>query len=249
MLQKIFVIIATSFIAHTACSMDINYLLNPAPVISPQETASLPQATIISDKKKFTCDSCTKKFSSQSNLCTHKKNIHEKHRFYCNVKDCKKYFNTTLSAKRHRKDLHNITGHICYYPECIYQGNSSSELQSHTQTIHIYHPYKDKFFWCNIDTCDAKFSTRDSIKKHRSKEHNIHDYICFYEGCKKSFGIRGKLQNHTRYKHPKSLEFTCSDETCKQTFLTDDELINHITSDHIIEAQIVSPQECIQESA
>jgi len=228
MTQKIFIIFSVNLIASTMHSMDIKFLLNPIPAISSQETASLSQTITISDKKKIICDLCPKKFSFKSSLYYHKRNVHKKHIFYCNIDNCKEYFTYPLAVKTHRKNEHNTIGCICYHYGCTQQYDSGPELSSHTQQMHmlrediIYHKchlcekqyaiknqlidhiwtkHEGNFFWCNFGDCNKKFVIRNSVKNHRSKAHEINDYLCFYKGCKESFIDGEKLRIHSTYEH------------------------------------------------
>ncbi|XP_043204759.1 zinc finger and BTB domain-containing protein 17-like isoform X2 [Amphibalanus amphitrite] len=118
-----------------------------------------------SDTKPFICQVCKKGFNLENHLNMHVRAIHLGETPYeCHV--CHKRFPYKSSLKNH---VHVHTGdksHCC--PTCGKRFSTAKILRSHSFTHRAEKPYK-----CDYRPCDASFSRKDLLARHRLSSHGI----------------------------------------------------------------------------
>ena len=119
----------------------------------------LPQ-TVDPDMRSFSCQLCTSKLKSRSNLNNHIKAVHEKDKpFECLICSVRFSFNSQL--KKHSKNVHEKTYNYVKCQLCIPEKLfSKSYLKDHVRSVHE----KIKLFKCQM--CLLTFSHNNSLKYH-----------------------------------------------------------------------------------
>ena len=111
----------------------------------------------------YLCVTCSKVFSTQSNLNYHVKTIHLKE---CNFKclHCQKSFTQNSSLQTHIKTVHlNERNFKC--PHCNKVFGRNSSLQSHIKTVHL----NERNFKC--PHCNKVFGRNSSLQRHINAIH------------------------------------------------------------------------------
>ena len=123
----------------------------------------MEESTAIDDRK-FSCEVCLRKFSSEKSLIGHKKQFHEKHDFKCDQCDFTTYENYRL--KYHKLHRHEKgTRFPC--DQCSYVTNFRSTLNKHIKAQH------EKRFDHSCTVCGKGFRVKTFMAKHMLHKHDI----------------------------------------------------------------------------
>ena len=123
----------------------------------------MEESTAIDDRK-FSCEVCLRKFSSEKSLIGHKKQFHEKHDFKCDQCDFTTYENYRL--KYHKLHRHEKgTRFPC--DQCSYATNFRSTLNKHIKAQH------EKRFDHSCTVCGKGFRVKTFMAKHMLHKHDI----------------------------------------------------------------------------
>ena len=176
-----------------------------------------------SNRKDFTCETCSKDFSTNYQLKRHVNNIHavnNENIFQCSI--CDKVFSKKMLLKKHETTFHRVPTKKCdFCGKCF---KETSKLNVHIKRVHEK-SYKAKCHICNKDIdkrhlkehvdrhenksynctiCGRKFSTKADMTKHDEIVHkNIYNYKC--EKCNKRFSSKTNLESHI-----------CTCQSCKR---------------------------------
>ena len=116
------------------------------------------------DNRKFSCEICLRKFSSEKSLSGHKKQFHEKHDFKCDQCDFTTYENYRL--KFHKMHKHEKgTRFPC--DQCSYASNFRATLDRHVKEQH------EKRFDHSCTVCGKEFMKKSVMAKHMLHKHDI----------------------------------------------------------------------------
>jgi hypothetical protein len=132
--------------------------------------------------RKFTCDICTKVFSSKSNFVYHLTTHQMGHQVQCNL--CGKRLKNKICLKKHMT-MHSETKFAC--ESCDYSSANKQCLVNH-QKIH----HSDvKPFKC--ETCGNSFKLKNTLINHINAMHKgLRKYQC--EFCEKTFVSSGNCK-------------------------------------------------------
>ena len=119
---------------------------------------------------------------------------------------CQKTFTIARNLTRHMA-VHSREDETCQCPHCDKVFQSNRYLQLHIKVHAEQKPFK-------CDDCDASFGGITKLKKHRGKEHNIHEqHICPI--CGMIYKHRKTLDDHM-LDHDSTSSFLCSQ--CGKSF-------------------------------
>ena len=114
------------------------------------------------DEKKYTCNMCILKFSSESKLKVHKQLKHVKAELY-NCDKCEFTTRVKRSMESHVNSIHKGIKYEC--EECGHQSTQTTSLKAHKRTMHGIDLFK-------CQTCKSEFKILSKLKKHVADEHN-----------------------------------------------------------------------------
>lgn len=177
--------------------------LSPEPPDPPLEKDAL---------KPHSCDSCTYRCNSRSNLLKHMKMHTGKKEFLCNVCGYKCYFRATL--KKHER-IHSgeqpFACTMCDY-RCCFQSNLVRHVRTHTG--------QDKKYSCTL--CDYRCPVRQSLVSHMKKHTGEKPFKCTV--CDYRCALKSNMVQHMNT-HTGERTYTC--DTCDNKYSTRSNLIRH----------------------
>lgn len=140
-------------------------------------------------RKKFECDQCDYKCSTNGNLQKHIKSVHDKIKDYACDK-CKFKSSTNVDLQKHIKNVHNKAKDFgC--DQCDAKFSTNGNLQRHIKAVHD----KIKDFGC--DQCDFKCLEDSTLQHHiRSVHDKLKPHGC--DNCNYKFSTNGHLQRHIK---------------------------------------------------
>lgn len=111
--------------------------------------------------KMFTCELCASSFYTLSELCNHKRMIHEKgkHIYKCDICNYTSYRSETLKKHKKRHTGSNICCQICGF------------FVPNTEALALHHKRHLKKFQC--PHCELKYARKDSLHKHVKAKHKF----------------------------------------------------------------------------
>lgn len=176
--------------------------------------------------KKFKCDLCSNKFTSDTALFKHCTESHIKN-FKCNT--CKKMFWTQEGLKLHITTKHSVPTFKCR--ECPKILTSENFRDRHEQSMHgiddafIRKINNDRPFKC--DECENTFTTHNGRKHHI---HAVHDRITYdCEICDIKYTTKWYLNKHLQNVHG-NYNFIC--DICNMRFAAQSSLKRHMKKLH-----------------
>ncbi|KAJ0176100.1 hypothetical protein K1T71_008274 [Dendrolimus kikuchii] len=166
-----------------------------------------------SGKKPYVCATCTKGFSTRSNLTRHEK-IHTGIRpFACDI--CKKTFVDGYKLQCHKKVVHSgVKKFAC--SRCDRAFGQRGHLVEHEKSHYKIRPF-------NCSKCDKAFSMRSNLKRHLKTHADSKRYFCSF--CKMSYKKHSQLMVHER-SHTGEKPFEC--DLCGVTTASKSEIKVHI---------------------
>jgi len=145
-------------------------------------------AKTVHGEKKFSCNTCGKKFPHKGVLNAHKK-THSNLLLTCSV--CQESFKDSSYFKKHVRAHAGSRPHAC--KTC-----GKSYLQYSHLKVHMSLHTKDKAFECNI--CQKTFRLSKSFREHQNMHQNIKNFKCShcsYSTCFRK-NLHAHLKNHER---------------------------------------------------
>ncbi|EXL40159.1 hypothetical protein FOCG_17262 [Fusarium oxysporum f. sp. radicis-lycopersici 26381] len=93
--------------------------------------------------------------------------------FQCSESDCKKWFGSNRDLNKHIRYTHDKP-FCCEADEnCLFKAGARRDLQRHYYVVHReYAKDKGYFQYLECDSCGAKFTRRDNLKRHQLEYHN-----------------------------------------------------------------------------
>ena len=180
--------------------------------------------------KLYTCNSCSKRYTSKAGLKNHFKIQHEGYRYPCN--ECNYQATDPGVMKRHTEALHEQISYPCDY--CDYSASRKDTLRIHQIAKHIDKSKKqsdkskkhtDVKYYC--DQCDYKGKKLSSFKNHKKAMHGNTRHICnvcHYEASRGSILKRHKQSTH------EGLMYPCDE--CNHSFTRMEHLRRHQQTKH-----------------
>ncbi|KAJ5917505.1 hypothetical protein N7466_011059 [Penicillium verhagenii] len=124
-------------------------------------------------KKRHVCQTCEKAFRSPYALRMHQLTHTDLKPFHCSYEGCDQSFNHKSNMRRHK--LLHLT------PEM--------QVSEHQKKRHV------------CQTCDKAFRDLSALHIHHRTHTGVKPFRCSYEGCGKSFTIKGNMTKHERMLH------------------------------------------------
>nr|GMC84232.1 transcription factor IIIA-like isoform X1 [Ipomoea batatas] len=174
--------------------------------------------------KLFECtvECCNRKFSFQSNMKRHVKEMHDQcdssnidspKQYVCSEAGCGKVFKYASKLKAH-EDSHvklETVEAICTEPGCLKYFTNQQCLKEHIQSCHQH-------IVCEI--CGTK-----QLKKNMKRHLRMHEaqpsserIKCDFEGCEHTFATKSNLNQHVKACHLELKPFACSISGCGMRF-------------------------------
>jgi uncharacterized CHY-type Zn-finger protein len=150
-----------------------------------QKTSRRQHEAIHSNKKKYVCGLCNKKFFQQGNLTTHIQNCHSHKEssvvYRCDVEGCKSSpFKHEYDLRQHKRIHMEVSPFLCSEPGCGERFNQKNNLLIHIDCIH-----KGKKYICEDVECGKKFRTKYALKYHQIEYHpteeDLKELLSFHE--------------------------------------------------------------------
>ncbi|KAL1514134.1 hypothetical protein ABEB36_003444 [Hypothenemus hampei] len=183
------------------------------------------------DKKltstEFSCDICSKNYSSKYSLTRHLKVHSDAEELKCQV--CFKTFSRAADVKRHLTAHTGEKPYTCNICSCSF--TQSGRLAAHMRQKHKIerrekppvHQSQEKPYLCS--TCGKCFRHSSTLKMHLRRHLGIKPYEC--QTCKLKFVSSGRLKSHVRV-HTGERPFTC--HICNNSFAQSTVLSRHLKS-------------------
>ncbi len=179
-----------------------------------------------SDRSKWTCEKCNKKFSSSATCERHLNTVHKRLRaFKCHFQDCDKDF-----ARNEKLLLHIRVDHEGKLFKCDICGHglkARGEL-----VVHIRNNHTDPSDIFQCDVCNRKLASENSLELHKKTKHKWSKgtgYEC--DHCDQFFELGSDLKAHVKDQHPETITRYKCDE-CDQTFSKKGNVNVHIQQVH-----------------
>ncbi|XP_037382705.1 transcription factor IIIA [Talpa occidentalis] len=144
-------------------------------------------------------------------------------KFICSFLNCSANYNKAWKLDAH---LCKHTGERPFV--CNYEGCGKAFVRDYHLSRHSLIHTGEKPFVCTASDCDQKFNTKSNLKKHfeRKHENQQKQYVCGFEGCKKTFKKHQQLKIH-QCQHTNESLFKCTHEGCGKDFATPSRLKRH----------------------
>nr|CAD1836860.1 unnamed protein product [Ananas comosus var. bracteatus] len=149
------------------------------------------------EERKHVChyEGCEKKFSDRSKLKRHFLVHTGKKPFKCHYEGCGKAFSLPFNLTNHFRTHCAENYHVCPHPECSRRFTDEYKLQSHIKTRHEKYAVMHKPKQTPQEKLHGIPNTPASASCDRP-------FVCPYEGCRKAYIHRYKLNLHLRKEHP-----------------------------------------------
>ncbi|XP_037045927.1 zinc finger protein 665-like [Bradysia coprophila] len=177
--------------------------------------AALKKHSLTHVPKEHICRICNTAFDSESDVRTHKENVHTK--LSCNSCPATFPMNEEEKLLAHMERMHNGKDRenaIC--ADCGSQFKTQNQLKIHNMTK----CGTVKQFQC--DQCDSKFMTQNTLNAHKMIHLGEKKHLCNF--CGKSFLSKGQLKVHER-SHTLEKPFRC--DVCDKAFSYRESLVTH----------------------
>ena len=147
----------------------------------------------------YKCPLCNEKeFVQKSNLTKHIGVVHLKLTakcLHCDLTLCDKYHLQKHMIAKHGMCLKTKKSFSCN--QCGKNFTTKNNLNQHIVEVH------NKIKNVKCDQCKATFSRRRGLQLHIRSKHDNELFQCVYDGCKKSFNIKGNMTKHVKNIHSK----------------------------------------------
>jgi hypothetical protein len=174
---------------------------------------------------RCTWDGCGATFARKSLLEIHINSVHLKIRHKC--PKCGVTASTKQNLLRHMKKHADPDADTrpwpCRVEGCPRRFDSRRDVNDHLGVDHGWTVYR-----CDVEGCDAVFTTADSLGKH--KELHKAPLKC-RKGCSKVFRSAGSRSIHERTVHG-GMRFTCAVEGCGKAYVDKRSLVKHMAKKH-----------------
>ena len=137
---------------------------------------------------KFACDQCSHIFASSSGLSQHVKSIHEAFKYQCDM--CTKQYNNNSALLQHKKSVHDGITYPC--DKCNHVAAYPNSLRSHVKTVH-------EAFRYHCDQCNSEFTQKGKLQQHIESVHQGVKYPC--DQCSSKFSQKPHLLRHIKLTH------------------------------------------------
>ncbi|CAG2116005.1 unnamed protein product, partial [Medioppia subpectinata] len=206
--------------------------------------------------RPFECHDCPKRFLSNSDLCTHRREKHSlepivpKKVFKCDYNDCQ--YETTYSGtfSEHKKRHLNIKKFVCEETDCAASFVTNGDLKRHMRSHSDERPHRCDWPGCEMaykkteslvdhrrrhtgdlpflcDDCEERFPSNNSLTEHRRRRHDTKRYECAVNGCSWATNTRSEFIVH-RGKHQNVGQFVCKETDCGKSFVLKSRLKKHM---------------------
>jgi KRAB domain-containing zinc finger protein len=165
-----------------------------------------------SNRKRFKCNQCNKKYSHRNTLDIHVKS-HLEPQFEC--KECGKMFQSKGKRKCHFESVHMEKTVKC--DECPKMFTTIGRKNSHIKNAHVFTSLK-----CN--QCPKKFKTPTGLRQHISSIHEEITYNC--KLCSSVFNLPSNLKRHINAVHEQKKRWFC--KSCSFSSFGKTEFIRHM---------------------
>ena len=178
--------------------------------------------------KDCKCDLCPKEYYSERGLQCHKNEFHKMgNRFECEI--CNKSFTRRLTLKQHESIFHD--GKDLKLPPKIHQCNQCPRsFRSEwflNRHIKVTHDPYTEILKCDYDGCKSTFKLETRLNEHKRNKHERERIQC--DLCKKSISWAG-FENHLNSVHLNKRTFNC--EFCNRSWNKKPYFINHMKKIH-----------------
>lgn len=138
----------------------------------------------ITNSTPYSCDKCSKIFTTEGKLKTHQKK-HDSKTHFCGVEGCGQGFSFRKELRKHVKEDHIPTCEIC------------QKTFKNMETLRKHIPvHKSESFPCPYDGCLKSYTRKSNLNIHIKKIHlkETEEFHC--ELCQKSFGYKRTFERH-----------------------------------------------------
>jgi len=155
------------------------------------------------DRRDFSCDKCTKKFKTSSNLYEHMRVHNPDYRHSCPI--CKKEFKSMVGYNQHLR-LHS--GDLFSCGVCGEKFQSKHSVNRHEKDIHGMYslPEGSKTYKCGKKTCAAEFDCEEDYRLHLKSAHQNKAGLLICHLCKKICSNRMTLKLHFKKMHQNEVD-------------------------------------------
>jgi KRAB domain-containing zinc finger protein len=186
---------------------------------------------------------CDFKCSRKAGLDQHRKNIHEEPRIWyeCSEEGCDYRGKTkyALQGHIHRNHDSDAVKYMC--SECNYSSINRTTVKGHERAVH---QKIDRWFPCDIEKCEEKFSTKMDLRYHKAVEHDINreEFFCGYKGCPHTSKVAHNLKVHRERVHDKEFNsdreyILCQEKDCDYRSFCKKNVFKHLKAFHKEESQ------------
>jgi len=150
------------------------------------------------ERRDFSCDKCTKKFKTSSNLYEHMRVHDTEYRHSCPI--CKKDFKSWVGYNQHLR-LHS--GDLFDCSVCGEKFQSKHSVTRHEKDIHgiFTMPEGSKTFKCGKKSCLAEFNSEEDYRFHIKSAHQNKAGLFICHLCKKICSNSMTLKSHFKKMH------------------------------------------------